>query len=166
MNFSLQAWLIVALGGLLAIGGAGAFGFHKGDDYGRAQQIAAQQRATDAAVKEVDRRDAASAATSDSMLEFLRASLPATEEKANEATERVRTIYVDRPAKSAAPGVAPGLDVACLRPDGVQDELDAARQRANAATRGLRQGPANGDASADSAVVPHGRVGDASHGDL
>lgn len=82
-------------------------------------------RAAEQAAVEVDRRDTASAAASGSMLDYLAANLPRIEETKNATVERVRTIYRDRP-----------VSVGCERPAGVQDELDAARERARAA-RGL-----------------------------
>lgn len=83
-----------------------------------------QERANVAAktAVEVDRRDVASASASDTMLSYLAANMPPIELKTHEAAERVRTVYRDR-----------SVPVGCTRPAGVQDELDAARARVNAA---------------------------------
>jgi hypothetical protein len=133
---------------------AGAwFVYSEGKAAGRAECEAAHAIAADAAAKEIDRREDAGAKASTSMLDYLRANLPPIQEKSRDAIERVRTIYRDRPVAVAS----------CARPDGVQAELDAARQRANAAAgrmldRTDAAGPADPVAGAD------GRVGNRSYG--
>jgi hypothetical protein len=113
-----------------------AFVYHKGDAAGYARAQAEHAKAADKAAAEMARREGESSAASVDMLAYLRANLPPIEERSHDAVERVRTIYRDHPVAAA-----------CVRPDGVQAELDAARQRANAALRGLR--PAgNADAAA------------------
>jgi hypothetical protein len=133
-----------------------AFIYHKGDAAGYARATAERAMAEDAAAKEIDRREAASAGANVDMLAYLRANLPPIEERTDAAVARVRTIYRDRPV---------AVD-ACVRPDGVQAELDAARQRANAALRGLRPtGDAGATAPADPRAGGNGRVGAAGDGD-
>jgi uncharacterized protein HemX len=78
------------------------------------------QAAQDATAAEAKRRDEASASAGSDMLAYLAAQLPPIEVRTHDAIARVRTIYRDSP-------------VACLRPDGVQQELDAARNRIAAA---------------------------------
>jgi hypothetical protein len=114
---------------------------------------AAHAKAANVAAVEIDRRDAAGAEASTTMLDYLRANLPPIQEKARDAIERVRTIYRDRPIPVDA----------CVRPVGVQAELDAARQRANTAARRLPN-PADSARAADPAARADGRVGDRSHG--
>lgn len=79
--------------------------------------------AADTAAVEVNRRAAASADASTSMLDYLRANLPPIQSQTYASIERVRTVYRDHPIH----------DSGCVRPAGVQSELDAARARANAA---------------------------------
>jgi hypothetical protein len=139
---------------LIAATLAGAwFVYSEGKAAGRAECEAAHALAADAAAKEIDRRDAAGAEASTTMLEYLRANLPPIQEKSQNAIERVRTIYRDRPVPA----------VSCVRPDGVQAELDAARDRANAAARGLPDTP-DAVRPAGPAAGGNGHVGDRGHG--
>ena len=80
----------------------------------------------DVAAAAIDLRDQTASVARVDMLDYLRVTIPPIEVKAHEAAERIRVVYRDRPL--------PGQ---CVRPDGVQAELDAARARANAAARGL-----------------------------
>src|SRR5690349_14968718 len=84
-------------------------------DATHAEQAKATQRAADAAAAGVDLHIA------------LDTQLPKLEATTNDAAEKVRTIYLAQPAADRA---------VCQRPAGVQEELDAARRRANAAARG------------------------------
>jgi len=111
-----------------------AFAHHTVFEAGKAAGATACQeehaRAAAAARVETDRREVASSAATTDMLDYLRANLPPIEAKTHDAVERIRTIYRDRP-----------VAVGCVRPDGVRAELDAARQRANATARGVREIP-------------------------
>lgn len=103
---------------------------------------------------ETTRREQASDAAASSILDYLAAQLPIIETVKYETVERVRTIYRDVPVPAG-----------CVRPDGVQAELDQARQRANAAARGLRGRPGSTD-SANPSAVGDGPMGSGHDGDL
>lgn len=121
----MRAYVLAAAAlGLLAYA-AHAF-YSAGKEAGSNACEARHAKAAEAAAAEIERRDTASAAASGSMLDYLAAQMPKIEETKNATVERVRTIYRDRP-----------VPVGCVRPDGVQAELDAARERANAAARRL-----------------------------
>lgn len=105
-----------------------------------ARALECREAAADAAADaEAIRRwnDITAAAATTELQAGLAETLPAIEESAHAATERIRIEYRDRPAAG------------CARPDGVRVELEAARERANAAARGLRSG-AGGTDTADS----------------
>jgi hypothetical protein len=121
----------------------------------QAEVAATSAAAAIAARTETDRRDAASSDATQSMLDYLGASLPAIETRTHDTIERIRTVYRDRPA-TACPD----------RPDGVRAELDAARARANgAASRGL-PAPGSGAGAADPAAwASDGRMGARRDGD-
>lgn len=111
--------------------------------------IAEASAATQAAARtESERRDAASSGATQTMLDYLGHNLPAIEATSYAATERVRTIYRDRPVAAL-----------CVRPDGVRAELDAARARANAAPAGGLPADAAGAGAADTGARADGRVG-------
>jgi hypothetical protein len=92
---------------------------------------AERAKAADKVAAETDRRDAAASGASIDMLDYLSRSMPAIEATTHETRERVRVIYRNNPVPAGA----------CARPAGVQAELDAARQRAEAA-RGALSVPA------------------------
>ena len=119
----MRAWLYILAAALLALGAWRASEWAAG--IGEARCEARHAQAAQAAAAEVERRNTASAEASGSMLDYLAASMPRIEETINATVERVRTVYRDR--------IEPA---GCERPAGVQAELDAARDRANAA-RGL-----------------------------
>lgn len=81
-------------------------------------------KAAESAAKEVDRREKVSADATGSMLDYLAASMPASETRTNEAIERIRVVYRDRPVPAE-----------CAWPDRVRDELAEVIQRANTAAR-------------------------------
>jgi hypothetical protein len=140
---------------LAAVLGVVWFVYDQGEKAGRNACETEHTNAANTAQKEIDRREVASSDASESMLDYLRANLPPIEVQANEAVERVRTIYRDRPVPAGS----------CVRPDGVQGELDAARERANTAARGL-QHAAYGDAATRPAADVDGRMGPAGDGHL
>lgn len=118
----MRAWLALAGAVVLAALVWRAYEWAVGIGVAKCELLHAQ--AAQSAADEVGRRDIASTAATGSMLDYLAASMPKIEETKNAAAERVRTIYRDRPVPAV-----------CQRPDGVQAELDAARERANAASR-------------------------------
>lgn len=79
----------------------------------------------------IDLRDTASAEVQVTMLDYLRVTTPAIERIKYETITRVQKVYVDRP-----------IPADCHYIDGVQAELDAARDRANRAASGMRPVPA------------------------
>lgn len=84
-------------------------------------RIAEEADSAGATQIESSRREQASADTSRTFHQDLAAALPAVEASTHETETRVRTIYRSVPVHD------------CLRPAGVLRELEAARQRANAA---------------------------------
>lgn len=120
---------------------------------GAAECEKAHADAAAAAQAETNRREQASDTAASSILDYLAAQLPIIETVKYETVERVRTIYRDVPVPAG-----------CVRPDGVQAELDQARQRANAAARGVR-GRAGSADPADPAAVGNGPVGGRSDDD-
>ena len=122
----LYAYLAVALGAVLLVGFAARSLYTTGRDAGRALCEADHTKAAETARAEEARREAASAKAGTSMLEYLAANIPPVEIRTHETVEVVRTLYRDRP-----------VPVGCVWPDGVHDELEAARQRANAAASRL-----------------------------
>ena len=102
-----------------------------------AMQLKCAAEATEALAHAAERqaeRDAASAAATTATETRLAESLPAIEETTHEATERIRIVSRDRPVPAD-----------CQRPPDVLRELEAARDRANAAARGLRSGTGGAD---------------------
>jgi len=94
---------------------------------GRQQVLAADAVATHAEQAKATQRAADAAAAGVDLHIALDTQLPKIEATTNDAAEKVRTIYLAQPAADRA---------VCQRPAGVQEELDAARRRANAAARG------------------------------
>ena len=104
-----------------------------------AMQLKCAAEATEALAHAAERqaeRDAASAAATEATETRLAESLPAIEETTHEATERIRTVYRDRMVPVPAD---------CQRPPDVLRELESARDRANAAARGMRSGTGGAD---------------------
>ncbi len=121
---------------------------------GAAECEKAHADAAAAAQAETNRREQASDTAASSILDYLAAQLPIIETVKYETVERVRTIYRDMPVPTG-----------CVRPPGVQAELDQARQRANVAARGLRGRPGSTD-SANPSAVGDGPMGSGHDGDL
>ena len=118
----LYAYAAVALGACLLLGGAAHSLYSAGKEAGANACETAHARAAEKAGAEVQRREGASAEASVDMLAYLSANLPAIEIRTHETVERIRTEYRDLPVPAG-----------CVRPDGVLDTLEEARQRANAA---------------------------------
>lgn len=114
----IYAYLAAAIGSLIVCAACCGAGMR----YERNKQLAAQAKRADVAQAETDRRAQASSGAYTSMLDYLRERNQESERAGNEAIERVRFIYRDNP-----------LPAVCVRPDGVQAQIDTARQRANAA---------------------------------
>ena len=79
----------------------------------------------------IDLRDTSASEVQATILDYLRVTIPAMERVKYETITRVQKVYVDRLVPSG-----------CDYPDGVQAEIDAARERANRAASGLRPIPA------------------------
>lgn len=93
---------------------------------GRNAVIAEDAVAAASAKVQQDIRDAASAQAGGVLQHALATQLPAIQAKTHDTAESIRIVYRDRPGPADA----------CTRPDGVQQALDAAVRRANAATGG------------------------------
>lgn len=110
----------------LALAAGGWYLHHKGYEAGVASQQAAIHKAQADAQKYIEQRDALADKIARDTQEQLHDALPKAKADTKKAAERVRIIYKDHP-----------VDSTCRRPDGVHKELEAARDRANAAARGL-----------------------------
>lgn len=116
----------IAAGVLAALLAVGFISYQKGQEDGRTACIAASATKQDKAAVEADRRDTASSEARSTILDYL-ATIPAAEKKTHESAAKIRTIYRDVPVPA----------VCDVRPDGVQKELDEARNRAAAAASPL-----------------------------
>lgn len=105
-----------------------------GHDQGRKVEQVKRAEAVATTQAAIDARDTAAASVSVSTQSYLWATLPAIDLRSHDARERVRTIYRDSP-----------VVVGCIRPDGVQEILDAARERANAASGSVRASTSGGN---------------------
>lgn len=92
------------------------------DAAGYNRRVAEEVSASVAAAFATDRRDALAAQATRHFHAQLNAELPQVEESSHATQERIRIVYRDHP-----------VPVACVRPAGVLQQLDAARARANAA---------------------------------
>ncbi|WP_440221850.1 hypothetical protein ACQQ2N_12205 [Dokdonella sp. MW10] len=124
----IEACLVIAVGSICWILGAS-------DERDACHAAAAKKK--DQVQEQVDVRDTAAASVNFGMQSYLWGSLPPIDLRAHDARERVRTIYRDHPVPAG-----------CVRPVGVQRELDEARQRAIAAGGPVRAG-AHGRDTAD-----------------
>lgn len=85
-------------------------------------RIAEEATGAAAAKAEDQRRDQAGAEATRTMQSTLASALPQIEETAHATAERIRVVYRDHPVPAD-----------CVRPDGVQRDLEQARAAANAA---------------------------------
>lgn len=85
-------------------------------------RVAEEANAAATAKAEDQRRDQAGAAATRAMQSTLSRALPQIEETTHATAERVRVVYRDHPVPAD-----------CVRPDGVQRDLEQARAAANAA---------------------------------
>lgn len=129
-----QAWVAVALA--LVVWRYGEARYDAGVADCREAVAAADAKASEAARAEERRQSDASAAATRAKDERLNEKLPAIKNRTHEATERIRIVYRDRPVPAE-----------CKRPDGVREELEAARRRANAAAGELRRGAGSTDSA-------------------
>lgn len=106
-----------------AIAHYGTSRYSAGVEAGRNAVLADDARAVQQAQQARDALDAYSAAAGGRLQQSLGTALPIIQGQTHDTTETIRTIYRDRPVPA----------VACSRPDGVQDQLNAAIDRANAA---------------------------------
>lgn len=113
--------------GFCAAGLIAASCYLVGHDHGRKAEQVRRSESKDAAQGAINARDNTAATVTAGTLSYQWATLPPIELRTYEARERVKVIYRDHPA-----------DCVPVRPAGVQEELDEARQRANAAAGQLR----------------------------
>jgi hypothetical protein len=139
MFATLQAKMIAA-GLLLVLIAGAAVGvqlwssarYNAGVQAGRDAVLADDGRAAAQLYQQHAQLDEFSAVATAALSQTLSTQLPAIQAAANATAVTIRTIYRDRPVPADL----------CSRPDGVQQALDAAVQRANAAARGqLRPDP-------------------------
>lgn len=129
-----QRGLALALLVLAAIG-YGHLRYTAGYDDGSNAVVAKQAAADNQSADDAQHGVTASAQTGNALTLQINTTLPAIEVASNDTAQRIRTIYL------AAP-VAAGGSPQCARPDGVQQQLDAAVAAANAAAAGhLRPNP-------------------------
>lgn len=118
---------LVALAAIAAgVLGWGAHRYNAGVQAGRAAVLADDARAAAQAQIARDALASASLAAGHTLTLTLDRDLPAVEAGTHATQATIRTIYLDRPA----------ADVQCSRPDRVQQQLNAAIARANAAATG------------------------------
>ena len=125
---------LIAAGALLAMVVAGwlwvqhriSTSYDAGVTAGRAAVVAEDAIAAATARQQQDVRDAASARATGALQHTLNTQLPAIQVQTHDTAETIRVVYRDRPVPTDL----------CSRPDSVQQALDAAVQRANAAARG------------------------------
>lgn len=120
-----RAILLVLLVAMLAVKSVGAIHEYGQRQYqaGRTAVITENAGAAAQAHRAADQHAAAAASAGVALHAKLDTALPRIEATTHAATEKVRTIYLAQPANSRA----------CVRPAGVQAELDAALRAANAA---------------------------------
>ena len=123
----------LAIGLLIALICSHWYAYSAGVSREHDRNVAAASAQKDAVAGQVDQNAQSSATASTNMLDYLAAQKPAIEIRTHETTERIRTVYKDRNVPAACTAVV-------QRPDSVQAELDAARDRANAAIRSLPVG--------------------------
>lgn len=110
-----------------------AVSYTQGKAAGKTECIAERSIAADKVQTAIDLRDQSSATARVDMLDYLRVTVPPIEIKTHETIERIRTVYKDRviTAECAA---------SVSRPQRVQDDLNAARERVNATISPVRLG--------------------------
>lgn len=141
------ALLLLAIGALAGLHFYGAARYHAGVTAGRDGVLASDARAAASLWQQHAAIEQFSALATDGLQHDLGQQLPAIQGHTHDTVETIRTIYRDRPVPA----------VACSRPDGVQQALDQAVQRANAAARGeLRPHAAAGAGAVRAAAAGSG----------
>lgn len=132
IDFVRKHWKPIAVA--VALAAAAAWAVHAVYAYGerqyqagRAEVIAQDAIAAQQARQQADKRATDAAIVGATLHRQLDLALPKIEVTTHAAVDKIHTIYLAAPA---------GPDAVCVRPPGVQAELDAARTRANAAARG------------------------------
>ena len=105
-----------------------------GREHGQQAEQVKRAEAVATTQVQINARDNTAAAVIASTQSYLWATLPAIDLRSHDARERVRTIYRDSPVVAG-----------CIRPDGVQEILDAARERTNAASGSVRASTSGGN---------------------
>lgn len=118
--------LVLAISALAGVHFYGAARYHAGYAAGHDSVVASDAAAATSLWQQHAALDQFSAFATEGLQHDLGTQLPAIQGQTHDTVETIRTIYRDRPVPA----------VACSRPDGVQQALDAAVQRANAAARG------------------------------
>lgn len=118
---------------VLSLAGAGWWIYTEGKRAGVAECQAERVEASGTAQEAIDLRDRTASASRIDMLDLLRVTIPPIEIKTHETVERIRTVYKDRV-------VSADCAASVARDDRVRIDLNAARDRANAAVSGLRLG--------------------------
>ncbi|MGA0588708.1 hypothetical protein ACO2Q2_16515 [Dyella sp. KRB-257] len=150
LPYKILAALVLALAGILAVIAYGHHRYAQGVADQQAKDQSAQAIADRAAATQAQQHVTDAAAAGHALAVQIETTLPKIEVATHDTAQRIRTIYL------AAPGAAGGTP-ACDRPDGVQQQLDEAIARANAAAVGdLRPDPA-GPAPAASAAPARAR---------
>lgn len=119
----------LALAAILVLIGVYWLGDHNGVSREHDRNTAASSGQKDKVQTAIDLRDQSSATARLDMLDMLRVTIPPLEIKAHEAAERIRVVYRSLPADACV----------SVRPDRVQDELNAARDAANSAIGAVRR---------------------------
>lgn len=122
MKLLLNPYVLLALA--VAFAGSNWFSYSRGKTNGYNKCTVEHVAARAASQAVLDKRAKDSADITDALARDIVITMPAIELTTNESADKVRIIYRDHP-------------VQCIRPDGVQQELDKARQRANAAASEL-----------------------------
>lgn len=145
----LGAAIALIIVGALVIVGVEHWGngrYDAGHDAGRNEVLASYAQTAKQYQQAQDALDKYAAAAGQALNQTLGAALPTIQGNTHESVETIRTVYVHDPVPAAS----------CGRPAGVQDALDAAVERANAAVKaasgGLRSDPAAGSSSASPAA--------------
>lgn len=129
------------LAGLIAIVGACAWQLYaKGKAAGIAECQAERVEAAAKAQTAIDLRDRTAATNNSFFMDELWKKIPPIQGKTDESAAKIITVYRDRVV---------AVDAECSRPDSVQAEIDAARDRANGAGAALQASP-----SSDGSAIP------------
>lgn len=136
---------------VLALSGAGWWIYAEGKQSGKAECQSERVEASNEAQQAIDERDRTASEARNSMLDYLATQKPAIEIKTHETVERIRTVYKDRV-------ITADCAASVARDDRVRLDLNAARDRANAAVSGVRL-TAPVTRATDTGMAPDGRMG-------